>query len=220
MSRNVQDQTPPFAKLSERRVLKLPAWLTRKMVAAGAERRLQAGQTLFRTGQRTVGCVEVVSGHIRLLRVDRSGREAVMHVAKAGEMLAEASLFASAYHCDAIAATDAVVRFYPKAVMLTEFERDPQAAQAFMAMLARQVMSLRTRLEQRNIHSARDRIRHHLTLNAGSDGCTVKLAGTLKDLAAELGLTHETLYRTLADMAAKGEIERAKRMIKIVRFPL
>lgn len=200
--------------------MKSPVWLTRKMLAAGAERRLSAGQTLFRTGQRTTGCAEVVSGHVRLLRVDRSGREAVMHVAKAGELLAEASLFSSVYHCDAVAATDAVIRLYPKTVVLAEFERDPQAAQAFMAMLARQVMSLRTRLEQRNIHSARDRIRHHLTLNAGADGRTVRLAGTLKDLAAELGLTHETLYRTLADMAARGEIERAKRTIKIRSFPV
>jgi CRP-like cAMP-binding protein len=201
-----------------RRALKFPAWLTRKILTAGMERRLHAGQTLFLAGQRTAGCIAVVSGHIRVLRVDRSGREAVMHVAKAGEFLAEASLFSSVYHCDAIAATDAVVRLYPKAVVLAEFERDPQAAQAFMAMLARQVMSLRTRLEQRNIHSARDRIRHYLMLNAGADGRTVELAGTLKDLGAELGLSHETLYRTLADMAAKGEIERAKRIIRIRHF--
>jgi hypothetical protein len=30
----------------------------------------------------------------------------------------------------------------------------------------------------------------------------------VKDLAAELGLTHEALYRTLADMSADGEIAR------------
>jgi len=99
--------------------------------------------------------------------------------------------------------------------MLAEFERNPKAAQAFMAMLAHQVMSLRTRLEQRNIHSARDRVRHYLALNAGADGRTVIVRGTLKDLATELGLTHEALYRTLADMAAAGEIERLKGKIRL-----
>ena len=64
-------------------------------------------------------------------------------------------------------------------------------------MLARQVMTLRTRLEQRNIHSARDRVRHYLAINADPSGRTVVLSGTLKDMAAELGLTHEALYRTL-----------------------
>jgi CRP-like cAMP-binding protein len=41
------------------------------------------------------------------------------------------------------------------------------------------------------------------------------VAGTLKDLATELGLTHEALYRTLADMAADGEIERLDGKIKL-----
>jgi CRP-like cAMP-binding protein len=113
--------------------------------------------------------------------------------------------------------TVAVVRLYPKALVLGEFERNPKAAQAFMAMLARQVMNLRTRLEQRNIHSARDRIRHYLALNTGADGRTVKVTGTLKDLAGELGLTHEALYRTLADMVAAGEIERRDGKIRLAK---
>jgi len=194
-------------------------WLTRTVEAAGIERALKAGQVLFRGGQRTAGLYNVIAGAVRLVRVDRAGREAVLHTACAGETLAEASLFAATYHCDAIAMTDAVVRLYPKAVLLAEFERDPRAAQVFMAMLAHQIMNLRTRLEQRNIHSAHDRIRHYLALNTGADGRTVKVTGTLKNLAVELGLTHEALYRTLAEMAAAGEIERQKGKIKLVKPP-
>jgi CRP-like cAMP-binding protein len=192
-------------------------WLTRTIRAGGVERALEAGQVLFRTGQRTAGLYEVITGNVRLVRVDRAGREAVLHVAVAGETLAEASLFASAYHCDAIAMSAAVVRLYPKALVLGEFERNPKAAQAFTAMLARQVMNLRARLEQRNIHSARDRIWHYLALNTGADGRTVKVTGTLKNLAVELGLTHEALYRTLADMAAAGEIERLDGKIRLAK---
>ena len=169
-------------------------------------------------GQRTTGLYEVITGSVRLVRVDRAGREAVLHVAAAGETLAEASLFASTYHCDAIAMTSAVVRRYPKALVLHEFEHNPKAAQAFMAMLAKCVMNLRARLEQRNIHSAHDRIWHYLALNTGADGRTVKVTGTLKNLAVELGLTHEALYRTLADMVAAGEIERFKGKIRLIKL--
>jgi CRP/FNR family transcriptional regulator, dissimilatory nitrate respiration regulator len=109
------------------------------------------------------------------------------------------------------------VRLYPKATVLAEFERNSKAAQAFMAMLARQVMNLRTHVELRNIHSAQDRVRHYLTINAGADGRTVILPGTVKDLANELGLTHEALYRTLADMAAVGEIKRLKGKIRLAK---
>jgi CRP-like cAMP-binding protein len=126
-------------------------------------------------------------------------------------------LFSSAYHCDAIATTDAVVRFFPKSALIGELERDPALLLAFAATLARQVMTLRTRLEQRNIHSARDRVRHYLTVNADANGRSVTLRGTLKDIAVELGLTHEALYRTLADMAADGEIERDKGVIRLMK---
>jgi CRP-like cAMP-binding protein len=192
-------------------------WLSTDIRAAATERRLEAGQPLFRTGGRTLGLCEIVSGTVRLVRVDRGGREVLLHRAVAGDTIAEASLYASTYHCDAIATTDATVRLYPKAAVLAELERNPAASQAFAAMLAHQVMTLRTRLEQRNIQSARDRIRHYLAVNAGADGCTVALPGTLKDLASELGLTHEAFYRTLADMASEGEIERSPGTITLIK---
>jgi CRP-like cAMP-binding protein len=192
-------------------------WLSPRVRAAAVERRLAAGETLFRAESRSTGFFEVIAGTVRLIRVDRNGREAVLQTAAAGDSLAEASLFSPAYHCDAIAATDAVVRLIPKSVMLAEMQRDPKLARAFAAMLARQVMALRTRLETRNIHSARERVRHFLAVNAGADRRTVVVSGTLKQLAADLGLTHEALYRTLARMAADGEITRRGTVIRIER---
>ena len=191
-------------------------WLTTAVRRAATERTLKAGQHLFHVGDRTVGLYEIVEGTVRLVRVDRSGREAILQAAGAGETLAEASLFSPTYHCDAIAPTAARVRLYPKTVLLKELERDPKIARAFAAMLARQVMTLRTRLEQRNIHSARDRVLHYLAVNGDPRMRTVVLTGTLKDLAAELGLTHEVLYRTLAEMASRGEIERRRQTIRLL----
>jgi CRP-like cAMP-binding protein len=192
-------------------------WLSSSIRSAAAERKLKSGQTLFHAGSKTTGFYEVVSGTIRLVRVDQSGREAVLQVASVGETVAEASLFSPTYHCDAIATTEAVVRLYPKTAVLGELQRNPKIAKSFAAMLARQVMMLRTRLERRNINSARDRVRHFLTLNVGADSRTVVLPGTLKELAADLGLTHEALYRTLARMQTDGEITRVGTMIRVKR---
>jgi CRP-like cAMP-binding protein len=194
-------------------------WLPAAVRAVATERRLKAGQTLFRQGNRTSGLYEIVEGQVRLVRVNRAGKEAVLHVAMAGETMAEASLFSASYHCDALASTDAVVRLYPKAAILAEFDRNPKAAKKFAEVLARQVMTLRTRLEQRNIRAA-DRVRHYLAVNADADGRTVMLSGTLKHLAGELGLTHEALYRTLADMAADGEITRSPGAIRLLKSTL
>lgn len=193
------------------------SWIPSSIRAKSIERSLRTGQTLFRMGSRSTGLYELASGNIRLVRVDSAGREAVLFVATPGNTLAEASLFSARYHCDAIASTRAVVRLYPKPAILAEFQRDPKVAQAFMATLARQVMNLRTRLQLLNIRSARDRIRDYMVLNAGP-GQAVSLPGTLKDLAADLGLTHEALYRTLASMAARGEIERSPGKLRALGF--
>jgi CRP/FNR family transcriptional regulator, dissimilatory nitrate respiration regulator len=190
-------------------------WLPATVRAAAIDRKFKTGEALFRLGDKTAGLYEVLAGRVRMARVDRSGHEVILYVAGPGETLAEASLFSPAYHCDAIASTDALVRIYPKAAMLAAFDKDPKAAQAFTATLAHQVMNLRTRIEQRNIRSARERVRHFLKLNAGADGSTVDLYGTLKDIAAELGLTHEALYRTLAALERSGEIKRTKGKITL-----
>jgi CRP/FNR family transcriptional regulator, dissimilatory nitrate respiration regulator len=192
-------------------------WLPAAVRAAAIDRKLKSGETLFRLGDKTSGLCEVISGRVRLARVDRAGHEIVLHVAGPGETLAEASLFSSAYHCDAIASSNAVVRIYPKAAMLGAFEKDSNAARAFTATLARQVMNLRTRIEQRNIRSARERVRHFLAVSAGADGRTVELRSSLKDTAAEIGLTHEALYRTLAALERSGEIRRGRGKITLIR---
>jgi hypothetical protein len=48
--------------------------------------------------------------------------------------------------CEATAVTKAVVRLYGKASLLAEFERNPQVARGFMAMLTRHILDLRIRL--------------------------------------------------------------------------
>ena len=191
-------------------------WLPAKIQNSGIERRLIAGQMLFDQGDAAVGVYEVVSGKVRQARVDPEGRDVVVGIAGPGEMIAEASLFSRTHDCAATAVTNAVVRLYRKAFLLAQLERDPQAALSFMATLVEQILNLRIRLERRSIPSARDRVRHYLTSNAGGRERTVALPSTLKDLAVELGLTHETLYRTLSEMSANGEIAKLSGKIRLV----
>ena len=85
------------------------------------------------------------------------GAPLILYVADAGESFAEASLSATHYHCDAIAETDATVLALPKADLLTLMTTDPVQAVAFALTLASQVRDLRTRLELRNVRSAKER---------------------------------------------------------------
>ena len=69
-------------------------------------REVRAGATLFRQGDAVTAIFEVETGRLRLVRHAIDGHPIVLHTARAGELFAEAALFAKAYHCDAVAVTD------------------------------------------------------------------------------------------------------------------
>jgi len=70
-------------------------------------------------------------------------------------------------------------------------------------------------LEIHAIHSADERVIQYLRLHVGVDGhCALEL--TIKDLAGQLGLAHETLYRSLKKLEEDGMIERNGREITVL----
>ena len=127
----------------------------------------------------------------------------------AGEFFVEAALFSDAFHCDAVATEPSQVRIYPKPVVLNALRTDPASAISFLAHVAHQVIELRQRLELMKVRSAKERVMLYLDSNAEPDGHTVNLRGQLQDIASDLGLTRESLYRTLASLERAGAIERA-----------
>jgi CRP-like cAMP-binding protein len=190
-------------------------WLPREIVEKAAVRELAEGEHLFQLGQSAAAIFEVLSGRLRLVRRTVDGHLVALHTARAGDLFAEAALFSDVYHCDAIAAAPSRVRVFPKPALLTALRADPALSEAFSARLARQLHELRTRLELRNVRSARERILRYLLLVAGEDGRAVAIEGRLQDIAAELGLTREAFYRTLAALEADGVIIRTATGIEL-----
>lgn len=137
-----------------------------------------------------------------------------MHVVRAGELFAEASLFSERYHCDAVAVTDSELRVYSRRPLETALRADAAALWAFAADLARKVQGLRTRLELKQTRSATLRVLQFLRLRCGQHG-TLRVPETLKQLAAEIGLTHEAFYRALATLERDGQIVRSPGVIRL-----
>ena len=176
-------------------------------------RQLAAGESLFNQGDPAVAIYQVDSGRLRLVRRTSDDHLVILHTARRGEFFAEASLFAETYHCDAVAAAPSRVRVYPKAEIIALLRTEPALAEAFMTRLAHQLQELRTRMELRNIRSARERLMQYLRLRIGIDGHSVAVEGQLQDIAAEIGMTREALYRTLAALEADGSIARTQAAI-------
>jgi len=179
---------------------------------------LAPGELLFRQGDRAGAIYKVETGRLRLIRRTIDDHLVILHTARRGEFFAEASLFAETYHCDAIAAVQSSVRVYPKEIVIKALRADPALAEAFMARLAHQLQELRARMELRNIRSARYRVLQYLRLRAGIHGRSITIEGQLQDVAAEIGITREALYRTLAALEAEEYLTRTENRVVLKKF--
>jgi CRP-like cAMP-binding protein len=183
--------------------------LLHSLEAASSVRDIGQGELLFEQGAPAEAIFSVENGRLRLIRRTIDDHLIVLHTARPGELFAEASLFAEAYHCDAVAAVSSRVRAYPKTSVLEALRHNPALAEAFIARLAQQLQELRGRMELRNIGSARERVLQYLRLRAGALSRSVALEGQLQDIAAEIGVSRETLYRTLAALEDEGQLARS-----------
>jgi CRP/FNR family transcriptional regulator, dissimilatory nitrate respiration regulator len=176
--------------------------------AGSVIRVLAQGELLFRQGHRAAAIYKVESGQLRLVRRTLDDHLVILHTARQGEFFAEASLFAEVYHCDAVAAAPSSVRIYPKEIVISVLRESPTLTETLMARLASQLQELRARMELRNIRSARERVLQYVRLRSGDTNRTIPISGQLQDIAAEIGITREALYRTLAALEADGLLSR------------
>lgn len=178
-------------------------------------RRVASRAFLFRQGDKTVGMFFLESGRLSMQRITSDGSRVTLHVVRPGELIAEPALFSERYHCDMFAETDAEVWFYPKKELLASLHENPESLWAFAERLARGLQGMRLRYELKQIRSATDRVMQLLRLRCDDAG-VYAATGTLKDLAAELGLTHEALYRAISTLEKRGRISRETGQLRIL----
>jgi len=169
--------------------------------------RLTKGDSLFHQGDAVVHFYCVITGKIKLMRNTIEGGQALIYVAMSGETLAEASLFFDQYHCSAVADSESEIVAYRKSTLLAYIEQNPAAMKDFLKLFARQVRDLRAINEIKNIHSAKERILAFIR-HAMNEHQELHLEMSLKDVAYQIGLAHETFYRELK------KLEQSKRLIR------
>jgi len=174
------------------------------LAVAGQTLDVEPSAVLFRQGERPRMMYWVLAGELRLVRHTPAGEAVILQRCHAGPF-AEGSLFSSSYHCDGVAAQPSrVLR-----VSRVDFQgllAEPDFGQSYVMYLSREVRQLRSRCERLSLPRAEDRILHAL-----ADCGAYRFGpghGTLKDWAEQLGMTHETLYRTLAALEKKGVVGR------------
>jgi CRP-like cAMP-binding protein len=166
---------------------------------------LAPGHVLFRTGGRPRWMHYVREGEALMQRLSADGTVAVVQRATPGMFLAEASLTSARYHCDGVCASACMVLALPLAALRQAIDDDPAVRWAWIGQLGTQMRRDRLRLERLGLRTLPERLRHLLLTEGSGDGEYV-LRGTRMQLAADLGVTHEALYRTLARLRAAGRL--------------
>lgn len=193
----------------------IPDSLPSALQLAATKRDLITGQVLFHRRDEAQSVFVIQTGRLRLVRYTSEGKLVILQVVRAGESFAESALFSDLYGCDAVAETPSRVIVYPKQLLLTVLRSQPGLAESFINRLALKNQSLKDRLELQSIRSARERVLQYLLYTLQTGETIVNFDRPIKDIAAELGLTPEALYRTLAQMEREGIITRSQRQIKL-----
>ena len=154
----------------------------------------EAGQFLFHLGDPVRLMHVVRSGMVRLTRHQRDGTAVVLRGSGPGSILAEASLYAEAYHCDAVAASATRVLVSARADFHAHLRRTPAFAEAWASHLAHELQHSRTRAEILSLKTVAARLDAWIVWRDG----LVPAKGEWRALAGELGVSPEALYREMA----------------------
>lgn len=153
---------------------------------------LEPGQFLFRRDD-AVRCMYFVrSGVVALERPLADGTALTLHLAGGGTALAEASLFAVAYHCDAVARAASVVTAKERSDFLGALRGAPDAALELLKAHAQEVQAQRTRIEILRLRRVADK------LDAWLDVFGEPAKGEWVSVADQIGVSPPALYRELA----------------------
>lgn len=184
------------------------------LCAGAAEIAFAAGEVLGRRGTRPRRMFYLLDGEIRLVRHTLAGDPVILQRSRRG-FVAEASLEAARYHCDLAAFEAGRLLAFPRADFRRALDDDPAFRRAWASGLAAEIRRLRAQNERLHLRKADERVLHYLE-SEGQDGA-VALTQSRKAWAAELGLSHEALYRTLRRMADDGRLELGATRIALRR---
>lgn len=154
---------------------------------------LAPGEALFLTGAEVAEMYLVREGRVLLVRHTESGSRLVLHQASAGTILAEASAYSLRYHCDAVAAVPSEVSAVPRARFRETLAADSLLGDAWAGLLAQATQAARLRAEIRTLPRVAARL--DAWIEAGN---RLPDRGHIQNVAGELGISREALYRELS----------------------
>lgn len=170
-----------------------------------------AGQRIFDEGEPGRGFYLVMAGQVKVFKMSPKGQEQILCVAGPGQSFAEAAvLVGRSYPASAECLMDSALIFVEREPVGCLLARDPEFCMRLMAGMAMKLRNLVGLVEDLTLRDARGRISRYLVNLAPEEArgrFCVKLPTQQVVLARLLGLTQETLSRSLRSLKDEGFIE-------------
>ena len=165
------------------------------------------GDLLFVQRKRPTRMFYIYRGEVVLQRTSAQGDCFVVQRVRHG-FVAEASIEASAYHCDALITETGEHFSIPIDLIRTALVNDAAFSMRWIGTLNQELKRLRAQCERLSLKSVRARLLH-LIETEGKNG-RLTLNASVKSLASELAVTHEALYRAITELEHQGILRRVE----------
>lgn len=166
----------------------------------GSTVRVEREHEVYAQGDPTESCWRVVSGCVRTVKLMEDGRRAVGEFLVAGDYFGFDDI--GTHDLAAEAVNDAVLRRYPRRMVESLAERHPGLAQRLRSMALTNLRTAHERALSLGRKTAVERIAAFVLemerRSPAHDGPVLELPMCRTDIADHLGLTVETVCRTLA----------------------
>lgn len=166
------------------------------------------GETLFAEGEDADSIYEVVRGMVRIHKLLPDGRRQITGFLSAGQLLGLAPEGVFVYTAEAI--TEVTLCRYKRAAFERLIEEVPGFAKRLIAVTSQELYRAQDQMLLLGRKSATEKVASFLLLMTDPEGRTgedeVQVPMTRSDIADYLGLTIETVSRTLSKLKQEGII--------------
>ena len=177
----------------------------------------KAEEVVFREGGKVSYIYFVAEGEVRVERYLSTGQSLVFFRATSGAALSEVELFVEKHPYTAIATVESRLVLVVKERLLDQLRRDQTFMEQFFFCMAWRYNEALMLRELSSIRSADERLLMWFEWQVNMGKREFPLEGRMGGLGADLGLTRESVYRSLARLEKRKFIERHKGVIRFVR---
>lgn len=180
------------------------------------------GQVIFHEGAYPFGVYCVNDGKIKLSHSGDDGREQIVRLIKAGDIMGYKALLSNErYTATAMALEDSSICFIPKDLFLSILQKDASLSFEMMRILSSELRKAELKITHLAQKPVRERLAETLlfikeTYGLEEDGHTLSVRLSREEIANLVGTATESAIRLLSEFKKDGMIELEGKKIRLL----